>query len=29
VDFNDFLGPDSHDVAASEVIVDFFLSHGL
>lgn len=29
VDFNDFLGPDSRDVAASEVIVDFFLSHAL
>lgn len=29
VDFNDFLGPDSHDVVASEVIVDFFLSHRL
>jgi polyhydroxybutyrate depolymerase len=29
VDFNDFLGPDSHDVPASEVIVDFFLSHVL
>ena len=28
VDFNDFLGPESHDMAASEVIVDFFLSHG-
>ena len=29
VDFNDFLGPDSRDVAASQVIVDFFLSHRL
>lgn len=29
VDFSDFLGPDSRDVAASEVIVDFFLSQGL
>jgi poly(3-hydroxybutyrate) depolymerase len=28
-EFSDFLGPDSHDVVASEVIVDFFLSHGL
>jgi len=29
IEFSDFLGPDSHDVVASEVIVDFFLSHGL
>lgn len=28
VDFNDFLGPESHDVATSEVIVDFFLTQG-
>lgn len=29
VDFNDFLGPESHDVVASDAIVDFFLSHAL
>lgn len=29
VDFSDFLGPESRDVAASEVALDFFLNHAL